>query len=95
MSDHRRVTRQMLHYKFELGHFHLQVLGIMRISRSVQWFREVALLNTDNIHRVIEEILLTRIYLIAFTRWLFDDSKNSLRTDSYLQAALKRLRSLK
>ena len=95
MSAHRRITRQMLCYKLELGHIHLQVLGIMRISRTVQWFREAALLNTDNIHRVIEEILLTRIYLITFTRWLFDDSKNSLRTDRYLQAALKRLRSLK
>lgn len=95
MSDHRRVTRQMLYYKLELGHIHLQILGIMRISRTVQWFREAALLNTDNIHRVIEEILLTRIYLIAFARWLFDESKNSSGTDRYLQAALKRLRSLK
>ncbi len=94
MSKHRRVTRQMLYYKLELGHVHLQVLGIMRISRTVQWFREAALLKTKDIHRIIEELSLTRIYLCGFARWLFDDSKSSLRTDRYLRAALKRLRSL-
>jgi hypothetical protein len=94
MQDHRRITRQMLCYKLEPGHIHLQVLGIMRISRTVQWFREAALLKTENIHRIIEELLLTRIYLFSFTRWLFDDSKNSLHTDRYLRDALKRLPSL-
>ena len=91
MKDHRRVTRQMLCYKLEPGHIHLQILGIMRISRTVQWLREAALLKTKNVHRIIEEILLTRIYLISFARWLFDDSKDSLRTEHYLQAALKRV----
>lgn len=92
MSEHRRVTRQMLYYKLEFGHIHLQVLGIMRISRTVQWFREAALLKTDEFHRIIEEIFLTRIYLFSFVRWLFDDSKNSLETDRYLHSALKRIR---
>ncbi len=95
MSKHRRVTRQMLYYKLEPGHVHLQVLGLMRISRTVQWFREAALLKTKDIHRIIEELSLTRIYLSSFALWLFDDSKNSLRTDRYLEAALKRIRSLK
>lgn len=94
MSEHRRVTRQMLCYKLEFGHIHLQVLGIMRISRTVQWFREAALLKTQDIHRIIEEVLLTRLYLFGFARWLFDDSENSLHTDEYLLAALRRLRSL-
>ena len=94
MSEHRRVTRQMLCYKFEFGHIHLQILGIMRISRTVQWFREAALLKTGNIHRIIEEIFITSIYLTSFARWLFDDSKNSNRTDQYLQNALKRVSTL-
>lgn len=95
MNEHRRVTRQMLYYKLEPGHIHLQVLGIMRISRTVQWFREAALLKTKNIHRIIEEVFLTRIYISGFTRWLFDDSKNNVRTDLYVRSALKHLRSLK
>jgi len=94
MNDHRRVTRQMLCYKLEPGHIHLQILGIMRISRTVQWFREAALLKTESIHRIFEEIILTRIYLLGFARWLFDRSKNSLHTDNYLRTTLKRLRSL-
>jgi len=94
MSGQRKVTRQMLNYKLELGHVHLQVLGIMRISRTVQWFREAALLKTEGIHRVIEELALTAVYLTGFARWLFDDSKNSSRTDQYLRSALKRLRWL-
>ena len=94
MKDHRRVTRQMLCYKLEPGHIHLQVLGIMRISRTVQWFREAALLKTENIYRIIEEIYLTRIYLISFARWLSDNSKNSTATDRYLWDALKRFRPL-
>ncbi len=91
MKKHRRVTRQMLYYKFEPGHIHLQVLGIMRISRTVQWFREAALLKTEGVRRVIEEIQLTRIFLFAFARWLFDDSRNSMATERYLAAALQRL----
>ncbi|MCG8035949.1 MAG: TetR/AcrR family transcriptional regulator, partial [Candidatus Thiodiazotropha taylori] len=38
MQTHRKVSREMLGYKFELGHIHLQVLGLLRISRTVQWF---------------------------------------------------------
>lgn len=94
MKKHRKVTRQMLYYKLEFGHIHLQILGIMRISRTVQWFREAALLKTKGIHKIMEEISLTRIYLSCFARWLFDDSKNSLRTERYLRSALNRLRSL-
>jgi len=94
MKEHRRVTRQMLCYKLEPGHIHLQALGIMRISRTVQWFREAAFLKTNSINRIIEEILLTRIYLFGFTRWLLDDSNNNVRTDRYIQSALKHVRSL-
>jgi len=94
LSEHRKVTRQMLCYKLEFGHIHLQVLGIMRISRTVQWIREAALLKTKNIHRIIEEIYLTRIFLSGFTRWLFDNSKNNLHTTNYLHSALKNIRSL-
>ena len=94
MKAHRRITRQMLCYKLEFGHIHLQVLGIMRISRTVQWFREAAMLDAKGILRINEEVCLTGVYLTSFARWLFDDSKDSLRTARYLRTALKRLRSL-
>lgn len=94
LSEHRKVTKQMLYYKLEPGHIHLQVLGVMRISRTVQWFREAALLETKNIHRIIEELCLTSIYITSFARWLYDDSGGSLQTDRYLKNQLKRVKSL-
>ena len=94
LSGHRRVTRQMLCYKFELGHVHLQVLGLLRISRTVQWLREAALLKTANLHRIVEEVLITGIYLCGFGQWLFDESKESESTSSSLKRALKYVSSL-
>ena len=40
LAPHRRVTRQMIYGKLEPGHLHIQIPGIMRVSRTVQWFRE-------------------------------------------------------
>ena len=94
LSEHRRVTRQMLCYKFEFGHVHLQVLGLLRVSRTVQWFREAALLKTANLSRIVEEVCITGIYLSSFTRWMCDESKKSESTSRHLQRALKRVRSL-
>ena len=94
MREHRSITRQMLYYKLEPGHIHLQILGILRISRTVQWFREAALLKTKNINRIIEEICITSIYVTSFAHWLFDESEGSQHTDQFLQRALKRVWSI-
>lgn len=88
LAPHRRLTRQMLMYKLEPGHIHLQVLGIMRISRTVQWFREAACLDAKNLQRIVEEVSLTTIYLATFTRWLFDDSADSDNTKACLESLL-------
>lgn len=42
LAPYRRVTGQMLLYKLEPGHIHLQIGGILRISRTVQWLMEAA-----------------------------------------------------
>jgi len=67
----------MLAYKLEFGHIHLQVPGLMRISRTVQWFREAACLDATGIQRVLEESTLTAIYLVTFARWLLADRSTS------------------
>jgi AcrR family transcriptional regulator len=77
LASHRRLTREMLAYKLEFGHIHLQVLGLMRISRTVQWFREAACVDATGIQRILEESTLTAIYLMTFARWLFDDTPAS------------------
>ncbi len=77
LASHRSLTRQMLAYKLEFGHIHLQVPGLMRISRTVQWFREAACLDATGIQRILEESTLTAIYLMTFTRWLLADTSTS------------------
>lgn len=72
LAPHRAVTGQMLMYKLEPGHLHLhlQVLGLLRISRTVQWWREAAQRETLHLRRIAEESLLTGVYLRCFIHWL-------------------------
>ena len=89
MSEHRHVTGQMLLYKLEFGHIHLQALGIMRISRTVQWILEAAHRNAVNISRVFEEIALTSIYLGAFAFWLRDETGDTVQTSKFVESSLR------
>lgn len=70
LALHRAVTGQMLLYKLEPGHIHLQIGGILRISRTVQWWREAAQRKSLHLSRIAEESLLTTVYLRCFLHWL-------------------------
>ena len=94
MQNHHKVSRDMLMYKLELGHIHLQVLGLLRISRTVQWIMESAHRDSIHLRRVIEEITLTNIYLTAFSHWLFDNSKEAEKTSHLLDRMLRSADSL-
>lgn len=94
LSAHRRVTRQMLAYKLEPGHLHLQIPAIMRISRTVQWFREAARLNASGPRRIVEETLLSAAYLCTFSCWLFDDSPGSDKARRLLRGQLRKIPGL-
>ena len=89
LATHHRLTREMLAYKFEFGHIHLQTLGIMRISRTVQWFIEAACHDTTGLQRILDECALTTIYLTTFARWLFDDSTNNRKSKDFLNTTLR------
>ncbi len=80
----------MLVYKLEPGHIHLQALGIMRISRTVQWFSEAARHDSTGLQRIVDECALSTIYLASFARWLFDDSANNRKSKDFLNTALRR-----
>ena len=94
MQSHREVSRQMLVYKFELGHVHLQVLGLLRISRTVQWILESAHRDSIHVRRVVEEVTLTSIYLATFAQWMFDNSENSENTTRQLDRSLRRAEAI-
>jgi ubiquinone biosynthesis protein COQ9 len=88
LAPHRRITGHMLRYKFQPEHLHLQAHGAVRISRTVQWIREVARLPAVGWRRELEEAVLTSIYLATFTRWLGDDSLGADRTRAFLDRLL-------
>ncbi|MDP3816120.1 TetR/AcrR family transcriptional regulator [Pseudomonas sp.] len=70
LAAHRAVTGQMLLYKLEPAHIHLQILGLLRISRTVQWWREAAQRQSLHLSRIAEESLLSGVYLRSFIHWL-------------------------
>jgi ubiquinone biosynthesis protein COQ9 len=88
LAPHRRLALAMLRYKFHPEHLHLQARGIMRISRTVQWIREVAMLPAVGWRREGEEATLTSIYLAAFACWLTDNSAGTQRTRRFLKSLL-------
>jgi AcrR family transcriptional regulator len=89
LAPHRRLTREMLGYKLQPEHLHLQVRGIMRTSDTVQWIREVAMLPETGWRRELAEAVLTSIFLTVFTHWLFDESPQSRRTCALLEQLLR------
>src|SRR3569832_335132 len=80
LAPQRLIVRGILAYKFQPEHVHLQVGGAMRISRTVQTIREVALLRATGLRREAEEAALTSIYLATMALWLFDASPGSQRS---------------
>jgi ubiquinone biosynthesis protein COQ9 len=90
LASHKQISRDMLMYKLEPGHVHLQVLGILRISRTVQWIREAAHQDSSHLFRILEEIGLTSLYLMTFSHWLFDQSDKQKATREFLKQKLQR-----
>ena len=89
LAEHKTITREMLWYKLEPLHVHLQIQGLLRISRTVQWIQELTSINAQYMKRIANEIGLTSIYLCTFLYWLQDDSKEQKRTRDFLQRKLK------
>lgn len=90
LSAHHKLTREMLLYKLEPGHVHLQAAALQRISRTVQWFREAADLKATNIARIGQEVALSTLFVSIFIYWLNDKSKHQKKTRQRLQQSLNR-----
>ncbi len=88
LAAHKRVTRQIIFGKMEPGHLHVQIPALLRVSRTVQWFREAAHRDATYLRRALEESALTSIYLITFCYWLQDDSESATRTAALLDRLL-------
>ncbi|MGQ0750842.1 MAG: TetR family transcriptional regulator [Betaproteobacteria bacterium] len=88
LAAHRKVTRQMIYGKLEPGHLHIQIPGLMRVSRTVQWIREAAQRDATYVRRALEETGLTTIYLTTFFHWMNDASPGAIRTERFLDGCL-------
>lgn len=88
LAPHKAVTAAMLRYKLQPDHVHLQVQGLLRVSRTVQWIRETAALPESGWRRELQEIALTGIYLATVARWLNDNSPDSAETHRLLDRLL-------
>ncbi len=89
LAAHKRVTRQIILGKMEPGHLHVQIPALLRVSRTVQWFREAAHRDATYVRRALEETALTSIYLMTFFYWLQDDSEDATRTGALLDRLLR------
>jgi AcrR family transcriptional regulator len=89
LAPYRRVTRQMIFNKLEPGHIHYQIVGLLRVSRTVQWMREAAHRDATLPWRALEETGLTSVYLATFFYWMFDESESSRRTAAFLERLLR------
>lgn len=94
LAAHRRATRQMIANKFEPGHVHYQFTGLLRVSRTVQWWREAAGCTAALPRRAFEEVGHTGIYLATFAYWMLDESQDSQRTADFLDRLLERSESM-
>ncbi|RDI44537.1 ubiquinone biosynthesis protein COQ9 [Aquicella lusitana] len=94
LANHRRIVRQMIRGKLEPGHLHIQIPALLRVSRTVQWWREAAKRQATGCRRAIEESILTAVYLATFCYWLFDDSPHATATSHFLEKKLSRLSKL-
>ena len=87
------LVKDIMLYKLEPGHFHLQAHGVTRVSRTVQWFREVSGRPHRGLSKVADEIALTSAYLASFSFYLIDESKDNANTRSLLNGLVKRIHS--
>lgn len=89
LAPYHKLTGQMLLYKLEPGHIHLQLGGILRISRTVQWLREAAGLTASGAARIGQELALSSLFVAVFIYWLNDSSKAQQHSLKILQRKLQ------
>ena len=91
LEPYKAIVKDILLYKLEPGHFHLQAHGITRVSRTVQWFREVAQRPQQGLKVPLDEIAITSMYLVSFAYFLGDTSNGNLATRKFLRSLINKL----
>ena len=90
LAPRRRVTAEMLRAKLWPVHIHHNLKLVTWTSRTVQWWREAALLDGKGQRRSVEEIGMTMIFLSTLALWCVDNSEGQARSKAYLKRRLAR-----
>lgn len=90
LAPRRRVTAEMFRAKLWPVHVHHNLALVTWTSRTVQWWREAALLDGKGQRRSIEEIGMTLIFLSTLARWCGDRSEGQADTKAFLRRRLDR-----
>lgn len=94
LSPYKRLVKEILAYKFEPGHFHLQAHGITRVSRTVQWFIQASGRDYSGLKRIGDELAITSAYLLSLGFYFVDNSDQHSKTRALLQRMLNRNRQV-
>ncbi len=94
LAPYRPTVIDIFKYKLEPGHLHFQILGVLRVSRTVQWFLEAAGSKTAHLSRIMEEIGTTGVYLTTLAYWLTDQSTECGKTNDFIDKLLQKSESL-
>ncbi|MEE9139157.1 MAG: TetR/AcrR family transcriptional regulator [Alphaproteobacteria bacterium] len=84
LAAHRRLAGEILRAKAYPEHPHHWVPLIFNLSRTIQWVRDIAVLDAGSPRRQVEEIGLTGLFLATLAVWLCDDSPGQSRTRDFL-----------
>lgn len=91
LADIKPMVKDIMAYKFEVGHFHLQAHGVTRVSRTVQWFLCAADRKHSGLARIADEFAVTGAYLASFAVFLQDKSEDHAKTRAFLSALLSKI----
>lgn len=94
LTPYRHTVIDIFKYKLEPGHIHFQTLGVLRVSRTVQWMLEASGSKTSHLSRIAEELGATSIYLAALVYWLRDRSADSRNTSDFIDRLLEKSEKL-
>ena len=94
LTPHRRAVISILKYKLEFGHIHLQALGLLRVSRTVQWVLETVGSKTVSLSKIAEEVGTTSVFIATLGCWLTDHTEDFSRTEKLLDSLLRKSETL-
>jgi len=90
LTPHKRAVRAILGYKLRLAHVHLMEALVVRLSRTVQWLREVTLLGATGRRQQMEEVGLSVLFCSTVICWLGESGSADERTRNFLRRGLAR-----